>query len=67
LYRAQTALTALSYLTHSFDENTDPPPDFGFGLSTILDHINDDVMAAYNEYTKPEEAVRPIQEAEEVI
>jgi hypothetical protein len=55
LYRAQTALAALSYLTHCFDEDTAPPPDFGFGLSVILDHIGDDVTVAYNECTKPKE------------
>jgi hypothetical protein len=56
LYRAQAALSCLRHITYYYDNNaTMPPEDFGFGLSIILDHINDDVTAAYNEYTKPEE------------
>jgi hypothetical protein len=35
-----------------------PPADFGFGLSVILNHIQGDVTAAYDEYTKPEEKTK---------
>jgi hypothetical protein len=56
LYQAQAALSFLRHITCYYDNNATIPPDnFGFGLSVILDYINDDVTAAYNEYTKPEE------------
>jgi hypothetical protein len=57
LYRAQAALSALGHIACFYDEEADTPPsDFGFGLSVILGHIQDDVTAAYNELTKPKEA-----------
>jgi hypothetical protein len=56
LYRAQAALSCLEHFACFYDEKADTPPaNFGFGLSVILSHIEDDVTAAYNEYTKPEE------------
>jgi hypothetical protein len=56
LYRAQAALSCLEHLACFYDKEADvPPADFGFGLSVILDHIRDDVTAAYDEYTEPEE------------
>jgi hypothetical protein len=56
LYRAQAALSALGHITCFYDEEADTPPnDFGFGLSVILSHIQDDVTAAYNELTEPKE------------
>jgi hypothetical protein len=57
LYRAQAALSALAHITCFYDEDADTPPkNFGLGLSVILSHIEDEVRAAYNEYTKPKEA-----------
>jgi hypothetical protein len=56
LYRAQAALSALGHITCFYDEEADTPPqDFGFGLSVILSHIEDDVKAAYNKLAKKEE------------
>jgi hypothetical protein len=57
LYRAQAALSALGHIACFYDEEAGTPPaDFGFGLSVILSHIEDDITAAYNECTKPREA-----------
>jgi hypothetical protein len=56
LYRAQAALSCLEHLACFYSEEANvPPANFGFGLSVILDHINDDVTAAYDEYTKEED------------
>jgi hypothetical protein len=56
LYRAQAALSSLEHLTCLYSEDTEsPPPNFGFGLSVLLAHIDKDITAAYDEYTKPEE------------
>jgi hypothetical protein len=53
LYRAQAALSCLEHLAYYYSEKADAPPaNFGFGFSVILNHINDDVTAAYNEYAK---------------
>jgi hypothetical protein len=56
LYRAQTALSCLEHLFCFYSEDAEAPPDFDCGLSAILDHIGDDVRAAYNECAKPKEA-----------
>jgi hypothetical protein len=55
LYQAQAALSFLRHITCYYNNNaTIPPEDFGYGLSVILDYINDDVTAAYTECTEPE-------------
>jgi hypothetical protein len=56
LYRAQAALSCLEHLACFYDERADTPPaNFGFGLSVILNHIQDDVTAAYNGLIEPKE------------
>jgi hypothetical protein len=59
LCRAQAALSCLEHLACFYSEEAEAPPtDFGFGLAVILDHIGEDVTAAYAEYTKPEEKAK---------
>ena len=49
LYRAQAALSCLQYFACYLEsESGSPPDDFGFGLSVILAHIEDDVREAYD-------------------
>jgi hypothetical protein len=56
LYRAQAALTALGHIACFYSEEANTPPaNFGFGLSVLLDYINDDVTKAYNGLTKKED------------
>jgi hypothetical protein len=56
LYQAKAALSALGYIARYHNNDTTlPPEDFGYGLSVILDYINDDVTAAYNGLTEPKE------------
>jgi hypothetical protein len=56
LYTAQAALAALGHIARYYiNTGIIPPEDFGFGLSVILGHIEDDIRTAYSEYVKPEE------------
>jgi hypothetical protein len=56
LYKAKAALSCMEHLACYYDNtSTMPPEDFGAGLYVILNYINDDVKAAYNELTKPKE------------
>jgi hypothetical protein len=55
LYRAQAALSALGHIACFYSEEAETPPaNFGFGLSVLLGHINDDVTRAYNKLAKEE-------------
>jgi hypothetical protein len=56
LFRAQAALSFLRHITTYYnDQDTGCPPEtFGFGLSTILGYIEDEIIAASNELTEKE-------------
>ena len=50
LYRARAALSFLEHITTYYSDEADTPPsDFGFGLSTILRYIEDEIIAAENQ------------------
>jgi hypothetical protein len=51
LYRARSALAFLGHITtyYNSDEADTPPNDFGFGLSTILYYIEQEIIAAENQ------------------
>jgi hypothetical protein len=56
LFRAQAALSFLGHITAFYNSHDAdcPPDDFGFGLSTILGYIEDEIIAASNELTEKE-------------
>jgi len=51
LYRARVALSFLGHIAACYesDKANFPPEDFGFGLSTILYYIEQEIMAAEEE------------------
>ena len=51
LWRAQTALCFLRWIASTYDDHkSNPPPeDFGYGLSVILEYIEDLVHEANEE------------------
>jgi hypothetical protein len=51
LYLARSALAFLEHIItyYNSDEADTPPNDFGFGLSTILRYIEDEIIAAENQ------------------
>ena len=56
LFRAQAALSFLGHITAYYNEHDAecPPEGFGFGLSTILGYIEDEIIAASHELTEKE-------------
>ena len=58
LYRAQAALTFLGHITAFYnDQDAGCPPDtFGFGLSTILSYIEEEIIAASEELATPDKS-----------
>jgi len=51
LYRAQAALSFLAHIAACYESGKAnfPPEDFGFGFSTILYYIEQEIMAAEEE------------------
>jgi len=51
LYRARVALSFLGHIAACYesDKANFPPEDFGFGLATILNYIEDEIIAAEEE------------------
>ena len=54
LHRAMAALACLGHIACFYNdgEADSPPPDFGYGLSVILNWIEDEVTQAYNGLTE---------------
>jgi len=57
LFRAQAALAFLGHITAFYNEQEAgcPPENFGFGLSTILNYIEAELIAVDNESTEEKE------------